>query len=56
MNIGIVVEGLDDYTTYPTLVQRIRNDIERLQVRECGGKSRLKNRFLNFLERIAQPS
>jgi hypothetical protein len=56
MNIGIVVEGQDDYTTYPTLIQRIRNDIERSQVRECGGKSRLKNGFLNFLREFQNPA
>jgi hypothetical protein len=56
MNIGIVVEGLYDYTTYPTLIQRIRNDIGRSQVRECGGKSRLKNRFLSFLREFQNPA
>ncbi len=56
MNIGVVVEGLDDYTTYPTLIQRIRNDIGRSQVRECGGKSRLKNRFLSFLREFQNPT
>ncbi len=56
MNIGIVVEGLDDYTTYPTLIQRIRNDLSRSQVRECGGKSRLKNRFLSFLREFQNPA
>jgi Domain of unknown function (DUF4276) len=56
MNIGIVVEGQDDYTTYPTLIQRIRNDMERSQVRECGGKSRLKNGFLNFLREFQNPA
>jgi hypothetical protein len=56
INIGIVVEGLDDYTTYPTLIQRIRNDIGRSQVRECGGKSRLKNRFVGFLKEFQNPA
>jgi hypothetical protein len=56
MNIGIVVEGVDDYTTYPTLIGRIRNDINRPQVRECGGKSRLKGRFLGFLKEFQNPA
>ena len=56
MNIGIVVEGVDDYPTYPTLVGRIRNDIGGRQVRECGGKSRLKGRFLGFLKEFQNPA
>ena len=50
MNVGIVVEGPSDGATYPTLLRRIRGDIELLQVRECRGKSRLKNVFLGFLK------
>lgn len=50
MNVGIVVEGLDDFYAYPTLIRRIRGDIGKWQVRECGGRSKLKNRFLNFLK------
>jgi Domain of unknown function (DUF4276) len=50
MNIGIVVEGPSDGAVYRTLIRRIRNDIDKLQVRECGGKYRLKNMFLGFLK------
>ena len=50
MNIGIVVEGPSDGTAYPTLIRRIRNDVGNVQVRECGGKSGLKNKFLGFLK------
>src|SRR5258708_21594764 len=50
MNIGIVVEGPSDGTAYPALIRRIRNDVGRLQVRECGGKFGLKNKFLGFLK------
>jgi len=50
MNVGIVVEGPSDGTTYPILMQRIRNDFGMRQVRECGGKYRLKNAFLGFLK------
>lgn len=56
MNIGIVVEGADDYSTYPTIIGRIRNDIERRQVRQCGGKSRLKGGFLRFLKEFQNPA
>jgi hypothetical protein len=56
MNVGIVVEGLYDYSSYPVLVRRIRNDIERPQVRECGGKSKLKGRFLECLKEFANPA
>ncbi len=50
MNAGIVVEGASDGSAYPVLIQRIRNDLDTRQVRECSGKSRLKNRFINFLK------
>jgi len=56
MNVGIVVEGVNDYATYPSLIERIRNDIARTQVRECGGKSRLKGRFLGFLKEFQNPA
>jgi len=49
MNVGIVVEGAADGSAYPELVRRIRNDLDPCQIRECNGKSRLKNRFVNFL-------
>jgi len=50
MNIGVVVEGPSDAATYPVLMRRIRNDIGRLQVRECEGKYRLKNAFPGILK------
>lgn len=50
MNIGIVVEGPSDGAAYPVLMRRIRNDVNQLQVRECGGKSRLKHGFVGFLK------
>lgn len=50
MNVGIVVEGQDDFEVYPTLIRRIRNDLGKWQVRNCGGVPRLKNLFLGFLK------
>jgi Domain of unknown function (DUF4276) len=50
MNVGIVVEGQNDLAAYPRLIQRIRNDINAYQLRQCGGKSRLKHGFINFLK------
>jgi hypothetical protein len=50
MNIGFVVEGATDEAVYRILARRIRNDIGALQVRPCGGKSKLKNCFVGFLK------
>jgi hypothetical protein len=50
MNIGIVVDGSSDGAAYPALIRRIRNDVDQLQIRPCGGKSRLKNAFVGFLK------
>jgi hypothetical protein len=50
MNIGIVVEGPFDLAVYPVLMRRIRNDIGKLQVRPCYGKSKLKSKFLDILK------
>jgi hypothetical protein len=50
MSISIVVEGSSDGATYPILMKKIRNDIGKPQVRECGGKSNLKNLFVGFLK------
>ena len=50
MNAGIVVEGTFDGATYRRMLPRIRNDIGKLQVRQCGGKHKLKNVFLDRLE------
>lgn len=50
MNVGMVVEGPFDGSTYRRLLPRIHADISNLQVRECEGKSRLKNLFVSFLK------
>jgi len=50
MNIGIVVEGPSDGAAYPALMRRLRDDIGTQQVRECGGKSGVKNKFIGFLK------
>lgn len=50
MNLGIVVEGDKDILAYSRLIQRIRNNINECQIRQCGGKSRLKHGFVNFLK------
>ncbi len=50
MNVGLVVEGPTDEAAYGKLIQRIRNNIGVLQVRPCGGKSRLKNCFVGHLK------
>jgi hypothetical protein len=49
MSVGIVVEGPSDRSAYSALVRRIWNRQDAIQVRDCGGKSRLKNGFVNFL-------
>ncbi|HEV2194772.1 MAG TPA: hypothetical protein VGR55_04290 [Candidatus Acidoferrum sp.] len=49
--MGLVVEGTFDGPTYRTLIARIRN-ISALQIRECGGKSRLKHKFVYFLKEL----
>jgi len=49
MNVGIVVEGQKDLVAYVRLIRRIRNDMTQWQLRQCGGKSRLKHGFVNFL-------
>ena len=52
MNLALVVEGTFDGPTYRTLISRVRNGISELQVRECGGKSRLKHKFVYFLKEL----
>jgi hypothetical protein len=49
VNIGLVVEGQDDFRTYPILIRKIRNDIDHVHVRQCGGIRNLKNKFVHFL-------
>lgn len=56
MNVGIVVEGTFDDATYRRLIRLIRNDITELQVRQCGGKHRLKNVFLDWLKEFQRNS
>ncbi|SRR5713226_81985 len=50
MNVAVVVEGPSDGASYPVLMQKIRGDLEVSQLRECGGKSKLKNVFPSFLK------
>jgi hypothetical protein len=50
MNLGLVVEGQTDESAYRILAQRIRANVNALQVRPCGGKSRLKNGFVGYLK------
>lgn len=56
MNVGIVVEGQNDFEAYPRLIRRIRSDINKCQVRSCGGKSKLKHGFVNFLKEFQRNS
>ena len=50
MNLGLIVEGDDDYETYPVLIRKCRRDINRIHVRGCGGVRRLKTKFVYFLK------
>ena len=50
MNIGLVVEGPTDEAAYRILVRRIRANVGTLQVRPCGGKSRLKHGLVGHLK------
>ncbi len=50
MNVGLVVEGPTDEAVYRILLQRIRNNLGALQVRPCGGKSKLKHSFVGHLK------
>lgn len=56
MNIGLVVEGPTDEAAYRILVKRIRVNVGALQVRPCGGKSRLKNSFIGHLKEFHRNS
>jgi hypothetical protein len=56
MNIGLVVEGPTDEAAYRKLVQRIRANVGALQVRPCGGKSRLRNGFVGHLKEFQRNS
>lgn len=50
MNIGLIVEGDDDYETYPILIRKSRQDIGRIHVRNCQGLRKLKTKFVYFLK------
>jgi len=50
MNVGLVVEGPTDEAVYRALLPRIRNNLGALQVRPCGGKSKLKHSFVGHLK------
>lgn len=52
MNVGLVVEGEFDDASYRRLLPRVRTDTIVLQVRPCGGKSRLKNKFVELLKEL----
>lgn len=49
MNFGLVVEGPTDEAAYPELIRKIRTDVGTIQIRPCGGKSRLRGIFNEFL-------
>lgn len=50
MNLGLVVEGPSDAASYPELISKIRQDLITVQIRPCGGKSKLEATFTLFLE------
>ncbi len=50
MIIGLIVEGDDDYQTYPSLIRKCRQDIDHIYRRQCGGRRRLKTKFIAFLK------
>lgn len=50
MNIGLIVEGHDDYETYPLLIRKTREDIGRIHCRDCRGLRKLKTKFVYFLK------
>jgi len=54
MNAGIVVEGTFDDATFRRILPRIRKDIDKPQVRQCGGKHRLKNLFVDRLREFGR--
>jgi len=52
MNIAIVVEGPSDRAAYPVLMERIRTGLRVNQIRDCGGKTKLKNSFVGLLKEL----
>jgi hypothetical protein len=51
MNLGIIVEGLYDSNTYPVIIRKIRQDIDRIYPVTCD--SLPKNKFLGFLKGLS---
>jgi len=50
MNVGIVVEGDRDAEAYPELIRKIRDDIETILAKPCGGSSELMKKFVGWLK------
>lgn len=50
MNFGIIVEGPDDVAVYRALIKRIDNSIEYIHYRECGGRRKLKEKFVFLIK------
>ncbi len=50
MIIGIVVEGDHDSAVYRELIRRIRDDIEDIPSKPCGGHTRLMEQFVGWLK------
>lgn len=53
MSVGIIVEGLDDIGVYRVLIKRIDPQVTWVHARECGGRRRLKNKFVAILKVFA---
>jgi len=49
MDLGVIVEGQFDRSSHVELIRRIHSNISSVQIRDCGGKSRLKTTFVNYL-------
>jgi len=56
MNIGLIVEGEDDYESYPCLIRKCRPDIDRIYTRNCRGLRKLKTTFVGFLKEFEHNS
>lgn len=54
MNVAIIVEGPDDFETYPVFIRKIRQDISRIFPVQCNGLRRLKTTFVPFLKDFQQ--
>lgn len=53
MNVAIIVEGPDDYETYPVLIRKVHPEVERVRRVQCGGIRRLRTRFVGFLKNFS---